>query len=241
MFDYIIVRGYNGNNNQSLATCSISDIYAQLFFYPRKGRWIAMNKDRRIARTRKLLHESFMKLMLEKGYEAITIQHIIDHANIGRSTFYSHFLDKEDLLQSGFDQLKLQLAQHQLHNASTPGISALQPVHLSFTLAMFQHAQEHYDLYRALVGRQSGALVQQFMKEMLYELIKQEFAANRYFDDLEPLMRELVVQYVVSSFHSTMTWWLDQKMPFTAEQIDEKFHALTMPGIIAVLVPSQKK
>ena len=74
----------------------------------------SLMKDRRIVRTRKLLHESLLALMIEKGYEAVTIQHIIDRANVGRSTFYSHFLDKQDLLQSGFDQLKQQLTHQKM-------------------------------------------------------------------------------------------------------------------------------
>ena len=51
--------------------------------------------DRRVQRTRKLLQDALMALILEKGYEAVTIQDIIDRANVGRSTFYAHFLDKQ--------------------------------------------------------------------------------------------------------------------------------------------------
>lgn len=194
-----------------------------------------MNQDRRIVRTRKLLHESLMALIIEKGYEAVTIQHIIDRANVGRSTFYSHFLDKQDLLQNGIDQLKQLLTVHQQQSAIHSGVAAAQPLRLSFSLAMFRHAQGHYDLYRAMVGRQSGALVQHLFKEMFSDLLKQEFTAKRYFDDLEPIMQDLITQYVASSLLSMMNWWLDQKMPLSAEQIDERYHALTMPGIANML------
>jgi AcrR family transcriptional regulator len=67
--------------------------------------------DRRVQRTRKLLQEALMTLILEKGYEAMTIQDIIDRANVGRATFYNHFLDKQDLLVSGFAELRVSLAQ----------------------------------------------------------------------------------------------------------------------------------
>ena len=65
--------------------------------------------DRRIVRTRQLLRDSLMSLILEKGYEAVTVQHITDQANLGRATFYLHYKDKEELLvislESLFDEL----------------------------------------------------------------------------------------------------------------------------------------
>jgi AcrR family transcriptional regulator len=62
--------------------------------------------DRRIQRTRRLLQDALVGLILEKGYEAITVQDILDRANVGRSTFYEHFYDKDDLLLSSFEFLR---------------------------------------------------------------------------------------------------------------------------------------
>src|SRR5512141_2904590 len=61
--------------------------------------------DRRVQRTQQLLREALVALILEKGYDAITVQDILDLANMGRSTFYAHYRDKEDLLLSGFQML----------------------------------------------------------------------------------------------------------------------------------------
>jgi AcrR family transcriptional regulator len=60
--------------------------------------------DRRVQRTRALLRDALMSLIAEKGYRAITVQNIIDRANLGRSTFYAHYQDKEDLLLSGMEE-----------------------------------------------------------------------------------------------------------------------------------------
>jgi len=49
--------------------------------------------DRRIGRTRRLMHEALMALIVEKGYEAVTVQDILDRADVGRSTFYAHYRD----------------------------------------------------------------------------------------------------------------------------------------------------
>ncbi|MEP7189354.1 MAG: helix-turn-helix domain-containing protein [Roseiflexaceae bacterium] len=59
-------------------------------------------EDRRVQRTRKLLQDALTTLIVEKGYEAVTVQDIIDRVNVGRSTFYDHFLNKQALLLSGF-------------------------------------------------------------------------------------------------------------------------------------------
>src|SRR5215467_2339104 len=69
--------------------------------------------DRRVQRTHDVLHRALMSLIIEKGYEVITVQDIIDRANVGRSTFYTHYVGKQDLLRKGLTHLKEQLLTHQ--------------------------------------------------------------------------------------------------------------------------------
>src|SRR3981189_97579 len=94
--------------------------------------------DRRAVRTRKALHGALMSLILRKGYEATTIQDIIDEADIGRSTFYGHYTGKEDLLRSGFQILRRELAEAQ--RAARGRIRGPQHEPLGFSRAMFEHA-----------------------------------------------------------------------------------------------------
>ena len=61
--------------------------------------------DRRVLRTRQSIRNALVELMLEKPYEKITIQAIIDRANVGRATFYNHYQDKDDLLLRGVAEL----------------------------------------------------------------------------------------------------------------------------------------
>src|SRR5215217_6067230 len=106
--------------------------------------------DRRAARTRKALHEALIALILRKGYEPITVQDILDEANVGRSTFYAHYTGKEDLLRSGFKELRSVLTK-----AAT---SAPPNKSLGFSLALFEHACAHKHIYRALVGAAERSL-----------------------------------------------------------------------------------
>src|SRR5215212_4388 len=101
--------------------------------------------DRRSQRTRQLLSAALLALMLEKRYDAITVQDIIDRANVGRATFYAHYFDKEDLLMSDITRVLDELSGHVV--AGAPGT----PRPLPRLTAFFRHVQEHQTLYQALV------------------------------------------------------------------------------------------
>ena len=59
-----------------------------------------MKVDPRIIRTRKLLMDAFIKLTRKKDFKDITIKDITDEATVNRATFYSHFQDKYDLVDT---------------------------------------------------------------------------------------------------------------------------------------------
>lgn len=79
--------------------------------------------DRRVQRTRRLLHAAIIELIDEHGWDAITVQDVCQRADVGRSTFYVHFADKEELLVSGFGELR-----KQLQRASSPQIGSRWPL-----------------------------------------------------------------------------------------------------------------
>src|SRR5881396_3995668 len=107
--------------------------------------------DRRIQRTREVLHEALISLMIEKGYEAITVQDIIDRANVGRSTFYAHYVGKQDLLMSGLKNLSRHLLEHQ--RAALALKRSFPEKGFGFSLALFEHVHSHRNVYHAIVGR----------------------------------------------------------------------------------------
>src|SRR5258707_301232 len=81
---------------------------------PNDGAEVTGNEpaDRRVRRTRRALREALVALIVERGYEKVTVQDVLDRADIGRSTFYAHYRDKDDLFGSCFDDLR---AEHVLH------------------------------------------------------------------------------------------------------------------------------
>ncbi|MBN9360756.1 MAG: TetR/AcrR family transcriptional regulator [Devosia sp.] len=66
--------------------------------------------DRRVRKTREALYSAFISLVVERGYDATSVQDIIDAADVGRTTFYAHFRSKEELLRVGFERLRDELS-----------------------------------------------------------------------------------------------------------------------------------
>jgi len=188
----------------------------------------AKAEDRRVQRTRKLLQDALMALIVEQGYEAVTVQDIIDRANVGRSTFYDHFLDKQALLLSGFEQLRAFLSQQR------PAVTAAGELRMGFSLPMFEHACSYRPVYRAMIGKQSGAMVGKQIQQLLTDLVRDECAALAPCD-ATPVAIEIIVQYTVSAFMGLLAWCADHDTPTTAAEIDAIFQRLTMPGVLAGL------
>src|SRR6266851_360979 len=182
--------------------------------------------DRRSARTRRALHEALISLILRKGYDAITVQEIIDKADIGRATFYAHYRGKEDLLRGGFDALRAELKAARGAALSKRGAGQDGP--LAFSLAMFEHACAYREVYRAMVGGRGGVVAIHEIRRVLSELVKEERAALQ---DDSAVPRELVMQFVVGTFLTVLTWCLERKPKLTPSQVDATFRHLAINGI----------
>jgi AcrR family transcriptional regulator len=184
--------------------------------------------DRRIQRTRQLLQDALLELILEKGYAAITVQDILDRANLGRSTFYVHYRDKDDLLVSEFEHFKSMFEDFDTH---IPGDKQKQTTRASSpSLAFFRHAGDQHRLYKAMVGKQGGEVVQKYLYQYVSDLMKDHL--NRQIAQTKQLTvpREILIHYMVSSFLALLTWWLDHDMPYSAERMEEIFTTLTVSG-----------
>jgi AcrR family transcriptional regulator len=96
--------------------------------------------DRRVARTRALLHQALMSLILKKRYKTISIKNICDAANVGRSTFYAHYTSKDDLKRSGLEHMRRLLVERQKDALASTG--DIRDRSLGFSLAMFEHARD---------------------------------------------------------------------------------------------------
>lgn len=185
------------------------------------------SEDRRVLRTRQQCMEALISLIQEKGFDALTVQDIIDRANIGRSTFYSHFEGKEDLLLRGLDQLRfsLQEAQRQAHK----GQGKAEERAFVFSHELFAHAHEHRRVFSAMVGRHGGALVQQHFQRMLVDLVREDVKAVAPKDPKALIPQEAIVQYVAGGLWGMLAWWMDGRMRMSVEEVNALFRRLAIP------------
>jgi AcrR family transcriptional regulator len=212
--------------------------------------------DRRVQKTRKLLQDALIELVAEKGYESVTIQEILDTANVGRSTFYAHFQDKDQLLHSILDQLDELFEQHtkQLReatkNSGGADLTKLSPS-LSPTLSLFQFVGQHHRFFKAMLGKRAYGIFAKPVYDYVFahvhgiftQPVHDEALAKLHapFKGLIPrekygsLESEIAAHYFVSALMGILVWWVEKDMPSSAEVIDELFRQLAMPGFMHVV------
>jgi AcrR family transcriptional regulator len=168
--------------------------------------------DRRVAKTRRTLHAALVSLLHERTWDEVSVLDICERADIGRSTFYVHFADKEELLLVGFDELRKHLRAHLQQHASTPR----EP--LQFLRGMIAHAHANQRLFRALVGKRSGQAVLQRFRELVVELVREDLAA---FCPAGP-ERDVAVRFISGGLLELLTWSVESRSappPDSTEQL----------------------
>ena len=193
----------------------------------------ARRHDRRVQRTQQLLRAALLPLIEEKGFEALTVQDIIDRANVGRATFYAHFDNKEDLLVSGFDGLRAALKE--LQRQAQTRRSGPDEQLFAFSHAMFAHIVEYRRVFRAMVGKRSGALVQQLLNKIVLDLVRDDIKAMARRREDHSVPAEAVVQFVTGGLFGLAMLWATGKLPLSVEEVNALFRRLAMPGVKAAL------
>jgi AcrR family transcriptional regulator len=185
--------------------------------------------DRRIQRTRRRLGGALVELVEEKRFDDITVQNVIERADVGRATFYSHFRDKEDLFEQQWEQFSERLAQQ--IDWEKAGTDSFVPV-----ASFFQHLEEVQPFYRGLVrSRKIDAIFKSGIEYLTHHI---ETALNQR---LKPGARSVDVpipilsNYLASEIFALLKWWLDAGMPYPPESMDKIFHRLINPTFKSAL------
>jgi len=185
-----------------------------------------------VLRTRQALQTAIIELVIEQGYESTTVQHILDRTGVGRSTFYVHFKDKEELFKSTLDNLWQALEhmwQARLLNESK-GMGEL-----DFVLPFLKHIECSRIIYLAVVGKESGSIADRRFRRMFAEMARTDLACTIP----DTIMLEAAVQHIVGALMSIVAWWMDCEIPLTAEQVNERFLQLSLTGIKSIQLHAQ--
>jgi AcrR family transcriptional regulator len=220
-------------NNQNNRICSVTNKQPKLY-----GNGVERMKnervDRRVQRTRQLLNEALMSLIVEKGYEAITVQNIIDRANLGRSTFYAHYQDKEDLLLSGMEEVVHSLIRS-VENSPMENAGHGESRRILSTLPIFRHAQEQYHLHKAMVAGRGIDVIIKTIQNHLMRHVQEQIGLLLADGQTPSVPPPVIANYLVGTLLTLLIWWLDNNMPYSPERMDEMFQELTMPGVWVAL------
>lgn len=184
--------------------------------------------DRRVNKTRRALKEALTDLILERGYESVTVQDVIDRADVGRSTFYAHFIDKDDLLMAIFGDLEVPGPDTTHWKRDDPAFG--------WTLDLFRHFGTGKRLFRAVTSSNSGALARRETRRWLEDLARAELNRLRIARKVDEMTLETVVSFLVGTFLGFMEWWMrPENEALSAEQVDQAFRSLVLPGVSNVL------
>jgi AcrR family transcriptional regulator len=185
--------------------------------------------DRRSQRTYQLVSSAFAELLSEKPYDEILVQDILDRANIGRTTFYAHYFDKEDVLESITEQI-LSMFTQQIAYSSTSGQRVVP------SLELFEHIYQSPNQHlRALMRGRAGEPLWEAMQTALARAIEPALNTICAEKRSPPIPVPVVSEYLAGAFITLLKWWLASDMPYPPDQMETIFQQLALPGVWAML------
>lgn len=184
----------------------------------------AAPQDARARRTQRALSVAMVELMVSHGYEAMSVQDVLDRSGVGRSTFYAHFRNKDDLLLSDTERLIGLLDAH--FTRTVAGTRRLAP---------FAELAAHLGDYAPFVA----ALVRSGKAQDVWDLLVGEFARiiARRLDELEvphateALPREVSARLCAGAGFTLLQWWMDHERPISVQELDARFHTMVWRGV----------
>jgi AcrR family transcriptional regulator len=171
--------------------------------------------DRRVARTRNSLYDALITMIVERGYAAISVEDILRRANVGRSTFYSHFTSKDDLLARSLDRLGALLEEA----AARDGEAS------AWSLTLFEHVGEYRTIYLALSGIAAGDVLRDAVRRVVIGFAQQRIERDK------PISAEVAVAHVAATFLTVVAWWLERRPRLSPREADGVFRALLGGGV----------
>jgi AcrR family transcriptional regulator len=191
--------------------------------------------DRRSQRTYRLVSVALAELMLEKPYDEILVQDILDRAGIGRTTFYAHYFDKADVLDNMIAQLLETYTEQIAHRDA--------PERIVPSLELFRHIYERHQhqQLQAIMRGHAGEQLWEAMQTALCNAIEPALVGHCANDGPLSIPLPVVSQYLAGAFLTLLKWWLSADMPYPPEHIESIFQQLAMPGAWAILQGKQTR
>lgn len=185
--------------------------------------------DRRIERTRNRLREALYALIIERGYDTITVQQIIDRAQVARSSFYAHFRDKDDLLLSGFSAEVSDAVGGRMFDPSAPA-----GAYPDFGYVLFKSALVHKIMVCALFSGDANSVSLNHLRNVLVVHFR-DWMREHHDGRSHDRQIELAVQYIANALIGLLVWWAHNDFECPLEEISGTFRRMTDAGLRELL------
>lgn len=178
--------------------------------------------DRRQRKTREAIFKAFTQLLSEKDFSKITVGEIIERADVGRATFYSHFETKDFLLKEFCEELfchifDVEMGEGQKHRHIFDCDGAE-----SVFLHLFQHLQKNDNNILALLFSKNDELFLRYFRDNLKDLVKSHLFLFETKRD-KNLPESFWENHIAATFVETIRWWVDNGMKESPEVITGYF------------------
>ena len=184
--------------------------------------------DRRVQRTRELLQKALIELINENGYDGITIQDIVDRANVGRTTFYLHYNSKDELFMSCHEAMVSKFRIGSLHPLSREEL--LSPEAPTGMAVAYRHLEDlRASLYSIFQGKHSLLILRRIRDWSAEEIEANLRAAFTEADSTIPI--DVLANYLAGAQIALLQWWLEKRQPHTLENLAQTFHRLQRAAI----------
>jgi AcrR family transcriptional regulator len=201
----------------------MSDTEQKTKSVPKSG---SEGEDRRAARTRRLLKQSVAELMHSVRFEDITVQDIINRAGVGRSTFYAHYTDKNDLVREMFEEML---------ETITSGVKPEEESGASFPLVgIVRHLKDQLAAHGVWRSDRGQEYLFSIGRTYWNRRIKRDLQTRFGKKGAPRVPIPVVALMVTGAATALLNWWLKNKMPYSPEEMQEMFDRVMMPGINSI-------
>jgi AcrR family transcriptional regulator len=183
--------------------------------------------DLRVQRTRKLIVEALIELTIQKGFAAVTVQDIVKHAGINRATFYRHYQDKFDLLDQ-YAEAVYQLPYDPPDSGALAGEQADGEKTIAGFARMLEHIRGHARFFRVMLGKNGDPAFADKIRQYIQKRIRRSMPEAVLSDKNSA---DLFLSYVSSGSLGALSWWLENEMPYSPEELAEHLYRLIVPGL----------
>ena len=184
--------------------------------------------DRRQQKTRAAIFSAFTSLLAEKSYSKITVQEIIDAANVGRTTFYAHFEAKDDLLKELCEELFGHIIGSAMDCTHAHGLYSDGKAPESMFCHLLQHLQEDDKNIIGLLSCESSEIFLRYFKDSLNSLVRSQFV-NQDRRANTDIPQDFLINHISGSFVEMVLWWIKGRMKQTPAELDRYFRAVIEP------------